>query len=152
MNWLYKKAYPIFAFCLSISTPITIGVRLLLVKDRQVLLVKHVYQDGWYLVGGGAKRNETLEQTARREAYEEAGAKLGEIRLFGIFSHFPEGRTDHIIVFVCEEFTFSGQSDAEIDELRLFPLDQLPADILPGNSRRIAEYRNNPNQISYGNW
>jgi len=152
MNWFYKIAYPVFTFLLSFFRPITIGVRLLLVKEGQVLLVRHVYQNGWFLVGGGANRHETLEQTARREAHEEAGAELGKLRLFGIFSHFPEGRTDHITVFACEDFTVSGQSDAEIEELRFFPLDQLPPDIRPGNARRVEEYRQNPNQVTFGNW
>ncbi len=41
--------------------PITIGVRVLLLREEQVLLVRHSYIQGWYLPGGGLKRGETLE-------------------------------------------------------------------------------------------
>jgi 8-oxo-dGTP pyrophosphatase MutT (NUDIX family) len=152
MNLLKDILYPAYAAWLSVARPITIGVRLLLVQDGQVLLVRHVYQDGWFLVGGGANRNETLEQTARREAREEAGAELGAVRLFGIYSHFPERRTDHITVFACEDFSLPGHHDREIAELRFFPLDRLPADMRPGNERRVQDYLRDPKQVAFGEW
>jgi 8-oxo-dGTP pyrophosphatase MutT (NUDIX family) len=58
---------------------------LLLDEDNAVLLLSGrdpaaktapIY---WILPGGGAHAGEDLEQTARREVYEETGARLGEL-------------------------------------------------------------------------
>ena len=49
-----------------IVRPITLGVRILLIDGDRVILVKHSYEPGWFLPGGGVKRGETLEQAARR--------------------------------------------------------------------------------------
>jgi 8-oxo-dGTP pyrophosphatase MutT (NUDIX family) len=127
MRWWFKRS-------------ITVGVRLLLIKDGQVVLVKHTYQEGWYLVGGGIKQNETPEEAGRREAREEAGAQLGSMTLFGIFTQHIENRSDHIIVFVCNDFTLVPAKDFEIESVQLFPTDKLPEDIRPPCKRRIEEY------------
>jgi 8-oxo-dGTP pyrophosphatase MutT (NUDIX family) len=126
-----------------ITRPLTLGVRLLLVKDSSVLLVKHTYTNCWHLVGGGVKRNETVEQAARREAMEEVGAQLGRLSLFGAYSSFGEGKSDHIILFACDDFSTSGKTDREIESCRLFELNNLPDDISPATKRRILEYLNN---------
>jgi ADP-ribose pyrophosphatase YjhB (NUDIX family) len=133
--------YRLLTLWLALVKPVSTGVRVLLIKDGQVMLVRHTYQDGWHLPGGGAKRMELLEAAARREAREEAGAKLGPVSLFGIFTNLSEGRTDHIAVFLCEDFTYTGLHDGEIAELRAFPLEAIPADTLPGHRRRVEDYR-----------
>lgn len=132
--------YKIFTLQFIFTRPITVGVRVLLVKEGQVLLVKHIYQPYWYLPGGAMKRGEMPEQAARREAFDEAGASLGELEFIGVFSQFIEYRSDHILVFACENFTFTSKSDFEIEKVQLFPVNDLPKDIAPGNKRRIEEY------------
>lgn len=148
-----KLLHFIYTRWLAIVQPISLGVRILLVRDGQVLLVRHTYQDHWFLVGGGLKRHETLEQAARREAMEEAGAELGDLTLFGIYSNFFEGRSDNIAVFVCENFTYTGEHDREIAAVQFFPMDALPDDIAPGNKRRVEDYlsRAMP-QNNFGIW
>jgi len=89
-----KTLYFIFIRVLRIFKPISIGVRVMLVRDDQILLVKHSYMDEWYFPGGGTKRKETLADAARREALEEVGATLGNLELFGIYTNFFEVRTD----------------------------------------------------------
>ena len=143
--------YKLYTLQFIFTRPITMGVRVLLVRDGQVLLVKHIYQPYWYLPGGAMKRGETPEQAARREAFEEAGASLGEIEFFGVFSQFIENRSDHILVFACENFTFTGKSDFEIESVQLFPIHSLPEDIAPGNKRRIEEYLQG-SQVKAGKW
>jgi 8-oxo-dGTP pyrophosphatase MutT (NUDIX family) len=44
-----------------ITSPTTVGVRLILERDQTVLLVQHTYQPHWYLPGGGVKKGETIE-------------------------------------------------------------------------------------------
>lgn len=123
-----------------LTRPLTVGVRVLMVRDGGVLLVRHTYQDHWYLPGGGVMRGETLEQAARREAREETGASLDDLSLFGVYTSFQESKSDHVAVFLCRGFSATGASDGEIAAVALFPLDALPADASPGTRRRIGEY------------
>lgn len=139
------KLFPRLLYLLSrlsyrITRPVTVGVRLLLIQEEEVLLVKHTYQREWYLIGGGVERGETLEEAARREAREEVGATLGTLRLFGVYSNFYETKSDHVIVFAGDVLTLTGQTDREIAQFAWFALDGLPADLSPGSRRRIAEY------------
>src|SRR5687768_18404925 len=87
--WLRK----IYQFLLR---PINLGVRIMLIQDGKVLLVRHVYQRGWFMPGGGMKRRETLEQAARRECREEVGVKMDNVELFGIYFNYTEWKSDHI--------------------------------------------------------
>ena len=124
----------------AIAKPITVGVRVFLIQDARVLLVRHTYQDAWYLVGGGVQGGETLEQAVRREAAEEVGADLGRLSLFGVYSNFFEGKSDHVTLFVCTDFTFSGVTDQEIECFAFFALNDLPESASPGTRRRVQEY------------
>ncbi len=150
---LLKFLYFLYTRWLAIVQPISLGVRVLLIRDGKVLLVKHTYQDHWYLVGGGLKRHETLEEATRREAREEAGAELGALTLFGIYSNFPVGRNDNIAVFLCKDFTYTGEHDREIAAVQLFPMDALPDNIAPGNRRRVEDYLDNAKaRNNFGHW
>lgn len=123
-----------------LSKPTTLGVRLLAVKEGEVFLVKHTYLDGWYLPGGSVEAGETLRAAISREAAEEAGVRLQELRLFGVYSSFVEGKSDHIIVFLCEDFTWRQVGSREIERVDCFALNKLPEGISPGTRRRIAEF------------
>jgi ADP-ribose pyrophosphatase YjhB (NUDIX family) len=123
-----------------IRRPLTVGVRALLLREGQVLLVRHTYQDAWYLPGGGVKRGETLEEAIRREAAEEVGAALGALSLLGVYTNLFEGKSDHVAVFVCDDFRLSGATDSEIERLGFFGLGALPPGASPGTRRRVREY------------
>jgi 8-oxo-dGTP pyrophosphatase MutT (NUDIX family) len=51
--------------------------------DRDQLLQTRLAARGWDIVGGHLEPGESPEDAARREAYEEAGARLGELHLLG---------------------------------------------------------------------
>jgi 8-oxo-dGTP pyrophosphatase MutT (NUDIX family) len=135
-----------------IFRPIRIGVRMMMTQDNKVWLVRHTYIPGWFMPGGGVKRDETLEQAARREAFEETGAKLGEVTLMGAYTSFLDWKTDHGIVFICKDFTIIGRPDGEIAEVRTFSLHELPLDLWPSHRLRLEEYAANIPQPQFGEW
>lgn len=140
-RWLLHAAYALITLQRMAWQPVTLGVRVLLVRDGQALLVRHAYRDGWFLPGGGVKRRETLAAAARREAREEVGATIGEMRLMGAYSNFREAKSDHVVVFVSESFELAPNESAEIAEVRFFPLESPPEGVSAGSLRRIEEYR-----------
>ena len=148
MRLLYL-AHRIYCF---FFRPLTLGVRVMMIQNEQVLLVRHTYMEGWFMPGGGVKRGETLDHAARREAHEETGAALNNLRLVGAYTNFKEWKSDHNILFLSTDFTISGKHDLEIAEVRFFCLDALPADLLPGHRRRLEEYRDGKQLDPFGEW
>ncbi|WP_420630506.1 NUDIX domain-containing protein [Candidatus Leptofilum sp.] len=135
-----------------IFKPLTLGVKLMLIEDDAIWLVQHSYQPGWFLPGGGVKRNEMLETAVRREAEEELGADLQDLQLFSVYTNASEYKNDHIVVFVSKTFTVGQTDKAEISAVQKFPLRQLPADVSRGTRRRIEEFVNGRTQAEVGVW
>ena len=139
---LIKFAYRLLRIYWFLVRPVTLGVRIILLKDGKFVLVKHSYQDAWYLPGGGVKRGETLEQTIRRETAEECGAILNQVRFLGVYNNFVEYKSDHVTLFLSEDFTLNLKSDNEIEQVSEFAYQQLPENISPGSRRKIEAYIN----------
>ena len=132
-----------------VRRPLLVGVRALIVRDGQVLLIRHRGgRQPWGLPGGGVERYERLAEAARREAAEETGAQVRVDDLLGVYDRFSGGVTNYIAVFVCAPLstdTRPGRDprpprSLEIAEARFFPLGDLPAGLEPGARRRVAEY------------
>ena len=152
MKTLPRLLYKINKLRWYVTRPTTVGVRLILVRDGAVLLVKHTYQRDWYLPGGGVRRGETLEEAARREAEEELGADMGHLHLHGVYSSFYEYKSDHVVVFSCDDFRLTGETDREIESFHFFELDHLPEGVSPGSVRRIREHVNGDGSPVVGLW
>jgi len=151
---LMPLGHAVYKLYWRIFRPTTVGVKLLLARQGKITLVRHTYGQKavWNLVGGGVQRGETPEQAARREAREEVGATLGALRLFGVYANFGEGKNDHVVVFVCEDFTMTAVDNAEIGAVGEFCLDALPADVSKAARRRVAEYLQPAHVPSAGEW
>lgn len=124
----------------------------MMIQDDKVTLIRHTYLEGWFMPGGGLNRNESLEQAARREAKEETGADLGEMILLGVFTNYIQWKTDHTVVFLCKEFTFTGKPDAEIAEIRQFALSDLPKDVYVSHQKLLEEYHTSGIKNNFGEW
>ncbi|MDP1604254.1 MAG: NUDIX domain-containing protein [Legionella sp.] len=119
----------------------TIGVRMLLLNNDEVLLVKHTYQEGWYTIGGAVEPRESPKQAMLRELKEEVGVTLSSsLKLFSVYYSRKEHRDDYIIFYIGHGGIQEKASSPEIAEHKWFALDNLPADISPSTRRRIQEY------------
>lgn len=149
---LLRLLHKIYTMQFFFTRPVMLGVRVILIRNNKVLLVKHTYQDGWLLPGGGVNRNETPEQAARRECREEVGADIGKLDLVGIFTQFLNYKNDHIILYKSKDFSITTKSDFEIEKVEFFDIDSLPEDMMPGNRQRIMDYARNQSNLSSEYW
>jgi ADP-ribose pyrophosphatase YjhB (NUDIX family) len=141
MSFILRIAHLLLKVRNFFTRPVTLGVRLLPIRGHTVLLVKHTYQDAWFIPGGGVHRGETLEQAVRREAAEECGAMINHLELFGVYTHFYDFKSDHIVVFLSTDFQVTGETDREIEQAVFFPFESLPGNLSSGSGRRIQEYK-----------
>lgn len=131
--------------------PVTMGARILLIKGDEILLVKHSYEDFWFIPGGGVKKGETYDEGIRREVKEELGMDIGKVELFGVYSNFFEGKNDTVVVFLCEDFGEVEERSFEIEKVAFFSLKDLPKGISLGTKKRIEEYVKGK-RMNYGKW
>ncbi len=121
----------------------TLGVRAVLLKDDQVVLVKHSYVPGWSFPGGGVEAGESLGEALEREIREEAGAVLtGAPQLFAIYRNGRMHRGDHVALYVCRDWSCPQMPrlpNLEIVACEIFPLADLPADTTPATLARLRE-------------
>jgi len=94
----------------------------------------------WGYAGGSIELDESVEDAAKRELYEETGLTAEKLELFGVFSgkdlHYIYPNGDEVsnvdIVYVCREYTGELKcQDGEVDELRFFAPDELPENLSP---------------------
>lgn len=108
------------------------GVKCVLTRGEEVLLVRHTYgpETRWELPGGGVKRNEEPGAAARREAHEELGVELADWRFLGDLFDRIDGKRDRLWCYTAEVGDHPIETDgAEIAEARWFPRDALPSDV-----------------------
>jgi 8-oxo-dGTP diphosphatase len=87
-----------------------VGVAVIIFKDHMVLLGKRKMSHGdgtWALPGGHLEFNETIEDCAKREVFEETGLFIKNIR-YGAFTNdvFSEAQKHYITLFVVSEYDY----------------------------------------------
>lgn len=115
-----------------------ITVSTIIIKDKKILLEKRgtfndkpILESGkWAFVGGYMDRNETLVETAKREALEETGWKIDNLKLFRIVDN-PDRPNDNkrqnlSLIFIAEAVSQKSVKSEEVTELAWFGLSELP--------------------------
>jgi 8-oxo-dGTP diphosphatase len=128
-------------------TKFAVTVHLLFFRDDQVLLLRRFntgYADGQYSVPAGhLDGGETVLGAAAREAEEETGLRL-ERRdiLFSSVMHRidDEERVDFFMHIRNWQGEPSNTEPDKCDELRWFPVDALPENVIPYVRRAIQNH------------
>jgi ADP-ribose pyrophosphatase YjhB (NUDIX family) len=115
-----------------------VSANAIIVKDGKILLGKRgTYMGGkpmleggkWGLIGGYMSRDETIEQALIREAQEEVGCQISNLKLLHIKDNPDrpgEDRQNIEFVFVAEAQSEAVQKDEEVPSLEWFSIDNLP--------------------------
>jgi ADP-ribose pyrophosphatase YjhB (NUDIX family) len=123
----------------------TLGVRGVVLRGGDVLLVRHGYTPGWHLPGGGVEPGETFEGALAKELMEEGNVRItGAPELHALFQNRNASSRDHVAVYVVREFDYGGPLSPtfEIKEAKFFPLDALPEGTTQSTRKRLAEIMN----------
>ena len=115
------------------------AVYLLLLKGNEVLLQKRFHtgwMDGKYsLIAGHVDGNESVIQAMRREAREEADIILSENDLLPATVLHRKGGEVECVDFFFVATSWDGEPKImekdKCDDLRWFPMDSLPENVLP---------------------
>lgn len=124
----------------------TQGVRVLVISQNKILLVKHWYNGMYVMPGGGIKKSETPEYAGIREVKEETGFEINQLDyLLGVYSNTTGGKNDTVYCYVIlleEKPLVQNKFNIEIADLDWFDIDALPASISSSTKKRIQEYQN----------
>jgi 8-oxo-dGTP pyrophosphatase MutT (NUDIX family) len=103
--------------------------------EGQVLLQLRADSRTWGHPGGFMELGESVEDTVRREFYEETGLNVKKLDFFGIYSGPSQQKTlvngDQIclvkMIFTCKEYDGAlTEGDEETADLQFFHLQELP--------------------------
>ncbi|MBB3132263.1 8-oxo-dGTP pyrophosphatase MutT (NUDIX family) [Paenibacillus rhizosphaerae] len=117
------------------------------IKNR-VLMQKRSDTGQWGFPGGFMDLGESVQDTARREVYEETGLKLDVLELFGIYSGpqydktFSNGDQVSLVLisFICKQY--SGElveSNEESIQNKFYSLKELPENIFTEHKMLIDD-------------
>lgn len=95
--------------------------------DGDILLVRSRFsRQEWALPGGGVKHNESYEQAAVREALEEIGLKIHNLRYLGKANSHESYAKFSVRVFAAHAYDCDIKCNFEIMEARWFNMNYLP--------------------------
>jgi 8-oxo-dGTP diphosphatase len=123
-----------------------VGVGVMIVRDGQVLMARRIsgQRPGWYgWIGGKLEFGETLQACAIREAREEAGIEVANLRLLCISSIIVADQHWVDVEFLADIASGEPRASApdEIDGWGWYPLDDLPGPIFEPARFALEAYR-----------
>jgi ADP-ribose pyrophosphatase YjhB (NUDIX family) len=107
-------------------------------RGREVLLVKRDSPALWEIPGGGIRAGETMEDTAHREVEEETAVRIEIVRLLGWYDRtgFRRHRSP---TFICRPLHEGQRRQTEdVVDARYFPLTDLPRAMFPWHRSVLA--------------
>jgi 8-oxo-dGTP pyrophosphatase MutT (NUDIX family) len=143
---LKKILRPFLHLAFLFKRPLTVGVRGICydIEANNILLVKHIYSNGWALPGGGVEVGESAHDALLREVEEEVGLICKKTQILNAFHNNTISRRDHVIIY-CVEIWDEVQSHIrpklEINKSSWFKIDELPRDLTPCTLNAIEHFK-----------
>lgn len=99
--------------------------------EGKILMIKNAYgKSAWTFPGGAVSKNELLEIAAKREAMEEVGMQISELRKIGELLNTQEYKKDTVHCYIGKVSEGALKIDQnEILEARWFSKDELPVGV-----------------------
>lgn len=125
----------------------TVDVIIEMGNDRIVLIERKNPPYGWALPGGFVDYGESLEEAAVREAFEETGLVIKNLRQFRAYSDPQRDPRHHTItfVFIAEVDLEKGPSvptaSDDAKNCSVFSLDALPEKLAFDHEKILKDYR-----------
>ena len=111
------------------------------IENKIVLIERRNPPLGWALPGGFVDYGETLEEAAIREAKEETGLEIANLRQFRAYSDPGRDPRQHNISMV---FTAKGNGNPEAGDdaknVQLFPIERLPDQLCFDHQQILNDY------------
>lgn len=116
-----------------------ISVNAIVVKGKELLLVKRQDRDMWRLPGGYLNIGETVDEAIIRIVKEKMDLDISIQRVVGLYSKPIDNEL--VVAFACE---LTGRSKpkvgGDLEAVDYFPLDKLPANFPEKNQERLDDY------------
>lgn len=141
MRFLTNAAFRLYMTIRALWSPTVMGVAAL-VEDAQgrVLLVRHSYNPGWRLPGGGVDRGEAPAEAVLRELREEVGLSGGRADFVSLHTRAVGWATMVVALYHVTGASIAFRPNLEIREICFGDPRQPPDGTTPATLRRLAEF------------
>lgn len=131
---------------------VKVGVGAILIKDGKLLLGlrnpdskkadSELHGEGtWTMPGGGVEFGESLEDTIRREVYEECGIKVYKTKFVSLSVERVHDAHFITLGFLCEQFSGEPEiREEDIVEWKWFELNKLPKNLFIATKNILNNY------------
>lgn len=122
-----------------------VGVNNFIVKDGKILLGlrKNVFgHDTWGLPGGHIEYNESIQQCAKRELYEETGLRCSKFDIIDVVSQYQAVSNNYLqigVIAISPKGKIKVKEPEKCSRLEWFPLTKLPKNIFEYHRKNIKD-------------
>ncbi|WP_088104915.1 NUDIX hydrolase [Halalkalibacter urbisdiaboli] len=134
------------------NKPLILTAASVIIQDDvgRILLQHRTDTNNWGLPGGFMEIGETIEETAKREVFEETGLTVKSLNLFHVFSgemfyyQYPNGDEVYnvIISYVTTDYEGKLTKDEESYDLQFFERECLPKQMIPTTEHMLTFFLN----------
>jgi 8-oxo-dGTP pyrophosphatase MutT (NUDIX family) len=134
------------------SAPVLIpGARLIVLnQNHELLFIKRTDFKTWGFIGGSSEFGENIITTATREAKEEAGIDVVNLKLWGVSTSledehvkYPNGDEIHAHSMMFYTYDWNGEicaDQVESSEVKFFSMDALPNEMHPNTKKALNKF------------
>ena len=138
---LRNAAFRLYMTLRALWAPTTLGAVALVLDDQgRVLLVRHSYNPGWRLPGGGVGRGEPPADAVLRELREEVGLTGGQAAFISLHSRKAGWATMVVALYRVTGAQVNFRPNLEIREICFADPHDPPPGCTPATQRRLAEF------------